>query len=128
MKGLRTSDHTYINTHTSCISRGSGLHIHCGVEVTELSTNKQHSLALIKIVNDWNVCQDARPYNGCNREGPQVADSHRRGIIFTGISRGFGWRIHCGVKVTESSTSKQHTHSLGLFVSVDNTIGTRSGC
>jgi len=26
--------------------------------------------------------------------------------------RGFGWRIHCGVEVTESSTNKQHTHSL----------------
>jgi hypothetical protein len=27
-------------------------------------------------------------------------------------SRGFGWRIHCGVEVTESSANKQHTHSL----------------
>ena len=27
-------------------------------------------------------------------------------------SRGFGWRIHCGVEVTESSTNKQHTLSL----------------
>jgi len=25
-------------------------------------------------------------------------------------SRGFGWRIHCGVEVTESSTNRQHTH------------------
>ena len=25
------------------------------------------------------------------------------------LSRGFGWRIHCGVKVSESSTNKQHT-------------------
>jgi hypothetical protein len=24
-------------------------------------------------------------------------------------SCGFGWRIHCGVEVTESSTNKQHT-------------------
>jgi hypothetical protein len=24
-------------------------------------------------------------------------------------SRGFGWRIHCGVEVTELSTKKQHT-------------------
>jgi hypothetical protein len=32
------------NTHTSCISRGPGRRIHCGVEVTELSTNKQHTL------------------------------------------------------------------------------------
>ena len=24
----------------------------------------------------------------------------------------FGWRIHCGVEVTELSTNKQHTHSL----------------
>ncbi len=34
--------HIYIQTHTSCTSRGSGLRIHCGVKVTELSTNKQH--------------------------------------------------------------------------------------
>jgi hypothetical protein len=26
--------------------------------------------------------------------------------------RGFGWRIHCGVEVTESSTIKQHTLSI----------------
>jgi hypothetical protein len=26
-------------------------------------------------------------------------------------SRGLGWRIHCGVEVTESSTNKQHTLS-----------------
>jgi hypothetical protein len=25
----------------------------------------------------------------------------------TVASRGFGWRIHCGVEVTESSTNKQ---------------------
>jgi len=71
MKGLRTSDHTYINTHTSCISRGSGLHIHCGVEVTELSTNKQHSLALIKNVNDWNVCQTRVHTMGVIEKGPR---------------------------------------------------------
>ena len=29
----------------------------------------------------------------------------------TSVSRGFGWRIHCGVEVTESSTNKQHTLS-----------------
>ena len=42
------------HTHTSCTtSRGFGWRIHCGVEVTELSTNKQHSLsaphALVKL-------------------------------------------------------------------------------
>jgi hypothetical protein len=26
-------------------------------------------------------------------------------------SRGFGWRIHCGVEVTESSTNEEHTLS-----------------
>jgi hypothetical protein len=26
-------------------------------------------------------------------------------------SRGFGWRIHCGVEVTESSTNNQHSLS-----------------
>jgi hypothetical protein len=25
------------------------------------------------------------------------------------ISRGYGWRIHCGVEVTESSANKHHT-------------------
>ena len=30
--------------HTSCISRGSGWRIHCGVEVTELSTNRYDSV------------------------------------------------------------------------------------
>jgi len=28
--------------------------------------------------------------------------------------RGLGWRIHCGVEVTESSTNKQHTLSPSL--------------
>ena len=31
---------------------------------------------------------------------------------------GFGWRIHCGVEVTELSTNKQHTLSLVLTRSV----------
>jgi hypothetical protein len=26
-------------------------------------------------------------------------------------TRGLGWRVHCGVEVTESSTNKQHTHT-----------------
>ena len=34
-------------------------------------------------------------------------------------SRGFGWRIHCGVEVTESSTNQQHTHSI-LYLSMLN--------
>ena len=42
--------------------------------------------------------------------------------LCTAQSRGFGWRIHCGVEVTESSTNIQHslslshthTHSLSL--------------
>jgi hypothetical protein len=29
-------------------------------------------------------------------------------------TRGLGWRIHCGVEVTESSANKQHDH-LKLF-------------
>jgi hypothetical protein len=32
-------------------------------------------------------------------------------------SRGFGWHIHCCVEVTESSTNKQHTHSLSPLFS-----------
>jgi hypothetical protein len=27
-------------------------------------------------------------------------------------SRGFGWRIHCGVEVTVLSTNKEHTLSM----------------
>jgi hypothetical protein len=27
------------------------------------------------------------------------------------IPHGFGWRIHCGVEVTESSTNKKHSLS-----------------
>jgi hypothetical protein len=26
----------------------------------------------------------------------------------------FGWRIHCGVEITELSTNKQHTHTLNI--------------
>jgi hypothetical protein len=50
LKSPRISEHTHIHTqthtHTSCTtSRGFGWRIHCGVEITELSTNKHHSLA-----------------------------------------------------------------------------------
>jgi hypothetical protein len=38
----RTS--TYLHTNTNTQPRGSGGRIHCGVEVTVLSTNKQHTL------------------------------------------------------------------------------------
>jgi hypothetical protein len=30
-------------------------------------------------------------------------------------SRGFGWRIHCSIEVTELSTNKEHTLSLSLL-------------
>jgi len=33
--------------------------------------------------------------------------THKHTHIIHNI-RGFGWRIHCGVEVTESSTNKQH--------------------
>ncbi len=35
-------------------------------------------------------------------------------LCFVLGSRGFSWRIHCGVEVTESSTNKQHTLSLRI--------------
>jgi hypothetical protein len=38
--------HLHTHKHTSCTSRGFGWRIHCGVEVTELTTNKQHTLTL----------------------------------------------------------------------------------
>jgi hypothetical protein len=31
-------------------------------------------------------------------------------------TRGLGWRIHCSVEVTESSTNKQHHHHLSPFL------------
>jgi hypothetical protein len=31
-------------------------------------------------------------------------------VPFLRYTRGLGWRIHCGVEVTESSTNKQHHH------------------
>jgi hypothetical protein len=47
-------------------------------------------------------------------------------------SRGFGWRIHCGVEVTESSTNKQHTlarlqqclRNLALTQNISQTLAT----
>jgi hypothetical protein len=46
LKSPRISKHTFTrrHTHTSCTtSRGFGWRIHCGVKVTEISTNKQHT-------------------------------------------------------------------------------------
>jgi hypothetical protein len=37
---------TYLHTNTNTQPRGFGWRIHCGVEVTVSSTNKQHSLGL----------------------------------------------------------------------------------
>ena len=43
--------HLHTSTHPSCISCGSGWRIHCcSVEVTELSTNKQHTLSSVRIL------------------------------------------------------------------------------
>jgi hypothetical protein len=36
----------------------------------------------------------------------------------TRYTRGLGWRMHCGVVVTESSTNKQHHLSLTIFSSL----------
>jgi hypothetical protein len=33
-------------------------------------------------------------------------------------TRGLGWRMHCGVEVTESSTNKQHHHRVCVIVYV----------
>jgi hypothetical protein len=42
----RSSTRLHTNTYTSCTqSRGPGWRIYCGVEVCELSTNKQLSLS-----------------------------------------------------------------------------------
>jgi hypothetical protein len=37
---------TYLHTNTNTQPRGFGWRIHCGVEVTVLSTNKHHSLSV----------------------------------------------------------------------------------
>jgi hypothetical protein len=39
---------TYLHTNTNTQPRGFGWRIHCGVEVTVLSTNKQHTLSLLR--------------------------------------------------------------------------------
>jgi hypothetical protein len=44
---------------------------------------------------------------------PSLSPSHPAHSFIIG---GFGWRIHCGVEVTESSTNKQHTLSPGVCV------------
>jgi hypothetical protein len=36
---------TYLHTNTNTQPRGFGWRVHCGVEVTVLSTNKQHTLS-----------------------------------------------------------------------------------
>jgi hypothetical protein len=41
-------------------------------------------------------------------------------------SRGFSWRMHCGVEVTESSTNKQHSSFLPLECHRNSTTRTRS--
>jgi len=38
-------------------------------------------------------------------------------VPFLRYTRGLGWRIHCGVEVTESSTNTQHTIDLSLSLS-----------
>jgi hypothetical protein len=40
---------TYLQTNTNTQPRGFGWRINCGVEVTELSTNKQHSLSVVSV-------------------------------------------------------------------------------
>jgi hypothetical protein len=60
--GLSSTKYTHLlaSTHTPCISRGSGWRIHCGVEVTESSTNKQqthtpHTPLVVSIASTWLV-------------------------------------------------------------------------
>ena len=55
--GVFLAHHHYahLHTHTSCTSRGFGWRIHCGVEVTELSTNKQHTLSL-QLSQEHEIC------------------------------------------------------------------------
>jgi hypothetical protein len=68
--------HLHTSTHPSCISCGSGWRIHCcSVEVTELSTNKQHTLSqrdpemipgvdiAAKVSNDFSFMKRSRDTN-----------------------------------------------------------------
>jgi hypothetical protein len=41
-------------------------------------------------------------------------------------TRGLGWRMHCGVDVTESSTNKQHHLSTTIFMHTGRGLGIRS--
>ena len=95
--------HTYTKPQTSSTrSRGLGRRIHGSVEDTKLSTNKQHTLShcfclplLMQFLLRHSIC--LAPKGGRKRKDmPHAA---------------FGWRIHCSVEVTESSTNKQHTLS-----------------
>ncbi len=72
----------------------SGWRIHCGVEVTELSTNKQRTLPQFLLPAVW-------------RRDAQRGSLSRKPVPHTAL----GWCIHCGVEVTELSTNKQHTLS-----------------
>jgi hypothetical protein len=48
---------------------------------------------------------------GSKAERPENVRAHIYTQTPNTQPRGFGWRIHCGVEVTESSTNKQHTLS-----------------
>jgi hypothetical protein len=48
-------------------------------------------------------------------------------VPFQGYTRGLGWRIHCGVEATESSTNKQHILSTVVQPSFGTELGRSFG-
>ncbi len=66
-----------INTHTHA---AFGWRIHCGVEVTELSTNKQHSLSPIQTIpaptdENWTKTITQTPSDVQSRRAPALINT-----------------------------------------------------
>ena len=67
-------------------------------------------------------------------KGEEMEERVRYKKIKSAVSRGSGWRIHCGLEVSELSTNKQHTlcentlvrGGVGTQVPISNTLSVRT--
>ena len=80
--------------------RGLGWRMHCCVEVTESSTNKQHHLSANALLHGGPGVR-----GGQERLGPSYFFIPLvLGLVWyvpsLRYTRGLGWRMHCGVEVT----------------------------
>ena len=106
---------------TSCISRGSGWRIHCGVEVTALSTNKQLSLeeqVFIKWAcdeSDSEICicspDEAGEESGIEENIPQKSTENSE-IFNSAPSTPSRTTPECPLRGSERSPVKQYPLSL----------------